>query len=233
MNCFLNPRQCCERLHSIEEKLIVQPISPDERNTLVHELEEVSYVIEELEAQAMFINRFAASYFKELKETIVTLYGKIDDSILKYRVSVIEKDAQQLEIFAQTRNFKQLASVVDTLKCQINSLFNTYAPTFEDRRVIAFAQLQLQKATALLEGKPYFDPFLDLEGWSYAETEAVLETIADLLSQNKRTAARLLFSQLSLAQKRLLNAYLAPDDMIAHLLHDVEGSTDHHQLIAG
>jgi hypothetical protein len=229
----LNPRQCCERLHSIEEKLIVQPISPDERNNLVHELEEVSHVIEELEAQATFINRFAASYFKELKDTIVTLYGKIDDSILKYRVSIIEKDAQQLEAFAQAKDFKQLASIVDTLRCQISSLFHTYAPTFEDRRVVAFAQLQLQKATALLEGKPYFDPFLDLEGWSYAETEAVLETVADLLSQNERKAARLLFSQLSPAQRKLLSAYLAPGDMLLHLLHDVEGPADHHQLIAG
>lgn len=233
MNCQLNPSQCYERLHSIEEKLVVQPISPDERKNLAHELEEVSHVIEALEAQANYINRFAASYFKELKETIIKLYGKLDDSTLKYRVAIIEQDALKLETFFQKGDLKKLARAVNTLQYHIKSLFESYAPSFEERRVVAFAQLQLQKATALLEGKSYFDPFNDLEGWSYLETEGVLETIAELLSQNERKAAKLLFKRLSPAQKLLFNAYFAPDDLLPRLLHDVESSTHHHQLIAG
>lgn len=233
MDCSLNPRQCSEVLHSIEEKLIVEPISPEERKHLFHELEEVSHAIEELEAQAANINRFAQSYLKELKETVIKLYGKIDDSALKYRVSLIQKEGLTLEASLQKGDMKSVARLIETLKYHINSLFNSYAPGMEERRVIAFARLQMEKAEAFADGKAYVDPLSDLEGWSYLQAEEAIETVADLLSQNERKAARLLLNRLTLAQKKLFSAYLNPEDILTRFLHDVESSAYQNQAILG
>lgn len=233
MDCSLNPRQCSEVLHSIEEKLVVEPVSPEERKNLFHELEEVSHAIEELETQAAYINRFAQSYLKELKETIVKLYGKIDDSALKYRVSLIQKEGLTLEASLQKGDMKSVARLIETLKYHINSLFDSYAPGLEERRVVAFARLQLEKAEAFADGKAYTDPLSDLEGWSYLQAEEAIETVADLLSQNERKAARLLLNRLTVAQKKLFSAYLNPEDILTRFLHDVESSTYQNHAILG
>lgn len=230
MDLLLNPRQCSEVLHSIEEKLVVEPVSPEARKHLHNELEEVSHAIQELETQAAYINRFAQSYLKELKDTIVTLYGKIDDSALKYRVSLIQKEGLTLEACLQKGDMTSVARLVDTLTYHINSLYDTYAPGLEDRRLIAFARLQLEKASALMEGEVFIDPLTDPEGWTYLQAEEAIETVADLLSQNERRAARLLLNRLTVAQRKLFSAYLNPDDMLARLLHDVESAAHHDQV---
>lgn len=233
MSCTLNPRQCSEMLHSIEEKLIVEPISPEERKNLFEELDSVSHAIQELETQAAYINRFAQSYLKELKDTVVKLYGKIDDSALKYRVTLIQKEGETLAAFLQKGDMKAVARLIETLTYHINSLFESFAPGLEDRRFIAFARLQLEKASAFIEGEVFIDPLSDPEGWSYLQAEEAIETVADLLSQNERKAARLLLNRLTVAQRKLFSAYLNPEDILSRLLHDVESTAHHHQAILG
>lgn len=222
MDCLFNPSQCLERLHLIEEEIVVNPISPDERKNLFYELDEVNHVIEALETQSAHINRFVQSYLKELKEAVIKLYGKIDDSALRYRTSLIQKESLVLEEYLEKGDMKTVACLVDTLTSSINSLFESFSPTLEGRRSIAFARLQLDKASALMEGRTYTDPLSDPEGWSYLQAEEAIETIADLLTQNEKKAARYFLNHLTTLQRRLLNAYLNPEDILAHLLRDVE-----------
>lgn len=233
MDCLLNPRQCSEALHSIEEKLIVEPISPEERKNLSQELDEVSHAIQELETQAAYINRFAQSYLKELRETVVKLYGKIDDSALKYRISLIEKEGLILQDHLQKGDMKSVARLIETLTYHINSLFQSFAPALRERRMIAFARLQLEKASALVAGEVFMDPLADPEGWSYIQAEEAIETVADLLVQNERKALRLFLRALTPSQKKLLNAYFNPGDPLSSLIHDIECPTYYNQSILG
>lgn len=203
--------QACEQLLSqIEQRVAEKPISPDERDSLLLELDETSQALHELQQQAAFINSFAQKRFSEMEQRIVFLYGRIHDQTIKFMVTLIETGAGFLRA---TTDLELRAELIDSLKEHINFLFANYSPSIADRQLIFFAL------------------GMDVEEWAFLETQAVLEDLVNMYQDKK--AVRPMWSQLSQKQKELFYAFLSPQEAAMSLLHDEKRPTDYEQVFLG
>jgi len=219
-----------EKLEHIE-KLCAQPISEEVHEEIIHTLDEVHSNLSQCDATAAKTNLFAQSFLKELQEKAIFLYGKVDDSFHQYEIEVIKEETADLALTVQQRNFLKLAMVIESLKAHINQLLENFSPALSDRRVLVYAKMTLDQAQSLIEGKPIQD--LEMSEWTFLETEAIIEELAEYLGNHDRLSVKLLLSRLSPAQKKLVMGYLNPNDLLSCLLHDVEGSADDEQLFGG
>ncbi len=219
-----------EKLENIE-KLCAQPISEELHEEIIHTLDEVHSNLSQCDTTAAKTNLFAQSFLKELQEKAIFLYGKVDDSFHQYEIEVIKDETASLALTVQQKDFLKLAMVIESLKAHINQLLETYSPALSERRVLVYAKMTLEQAESMLQGKPVQD--LEMPEWTYLETEAIIEELAEYLGNNDKVSVKLLLSHLSPAQKKLVMGYLNPNDLLTCLLHDVEGSTDDEQLLGG
>ena len=219
-----------EKLEHIE-KLCAQPISEEVHEEIIHTLDEVHSNLSQCDATAAKTNLFAQSYLKELQEKAIFLYGKVDDSFHQHEIEVIKDETASLTLTVQQKNFLKLALVIDSLKAHINHLLEHFSPSLADRRILVYAKMALEQAESLIEGKPVRD--LEMSEWTYLETEAIIEELAEYLGNNDRVSVKLLLNRLSPSQKKMVMGYLNPNDLLSCLLHDVEGSTDNEQLFGG
>lgn len=219
-----------EKLESIE-RLCAQPISEEVHEEIIHSLDEVHKNLSQCDTTAAKTNLFAQSYLKELQEKAVFLYGKVDDSFHQYEIDVIKEETASLAVTVQQKDLLTLASIIESLKAHINQLLESYSPALSERRVLVYAKMTLEQAEALLKGQMIQD--FDMTEWTYLETEAIIEELAEYLGNNDRVSVRLLMSRLTPAQKKLVMGYLNPNDLLSCLLHDVEGSADNEQIFGG
>jgi DNA gyrase/topoisomerase IV subunit A len=193
-----------EKLESIE-KLCAQPISEEVHEEIIHSLDEVHKNLSECDTTAAKTNLFAQSYLKELQEKAVFLYGKVDDSFHQYEIDVIKEETASLAATLQQKDLLTLASIIDSLKAHINQLLESYSPALSERRVLVYAKITLEQAEALLKGQLIQD--WDMSEWTYLETEAIIEELAEYLGNNDKVSVRLLMSRLTPAQKKLVMGY--------------------------
>jgi hypothetical protein len=219
-----------EKLEHIE-RLCAQPISEEVHEEIIHTLDEVHSNLSQCDATAAKTNLFAQSFLKELQEKAIFLYGKVDDSFHQYEIEVIKDETTSLALTVQQKDFLKLAMVIESLKAHINQLLETYSPALSERRVLVYAKMTLEQAESMLDGKPVQD--LEMSEWTFLETEAIIEELAEYLGNNDKVSVKLLLSRLSPAEKKLVMGYLNPNDLLTCLLHDVEGSTDDEQLYGG
>ena len=219
-----------EKLEKIE-RLCAQPISEELHEEIIHTLDEVHSNLSQCDTTAAKTNLFAQSFLKELQEKAIFLYGKVDDSFHQYEIEVIKDETASLALTVQQKDFLKLAMVIESLKAHISQLLETYSPALSERRVLVYAKMTLEQAESMLQGKPVQD--LEMSEWTYLETEAIIEELAEYLGSNDKVSVKLLLSRLSPAQKKLVMGYLNPNDLLTCLLHDVEGSTDNEQLFGG
>jgi hypothetical protein len=203
--------QACEHLLAqLERRVAEKPISPDERDSLLLELDETSQALHHLQEDAAYINAFAQKRFAEMEQRIVFLHGRIHDQTIKFLVTLIETGAGFLKA---TADLELRAELIDSLKEHINFLFSNYSPSLEDRMLIFFAL------------------GMNIEEWAFLETEAVLEDLVNTYQDKK--AIRPTWSQLSQKQKELFYAFLAPQEAAMSLLHDEKRPTDYEQVFIG
>jgi hypothetical protein len=219
-----------EKLETIE-RLCAQPITEEVHEEIIQTLDEVHQNLSQCDTTAAKTNLFAQSYLKELQEKAVFLYGKVDDSFHQHEIDVIKEETASLAVTVQQRDLLRIASVLESLKSHITHLLEIYSPALSERRVLVYAKMTLEQAEALLRGQML--PELEMSEWTYLETEAIIEELAEYLGNNDRVSVRLLMNRLSPAQKKLVMGYLNPNDLLSCLLHDVEGSTDNEQLFGG
>jgi hypothetical protein len=219
-----------EKLEQIE-RLCAQPISEEVHEEIIHTLDEVHSNLSQCDATAAKTNLFAQSFLKELQEKAIFLYGKVDDSFHQHEIEVIKEETASLTLTVQQKDLLKLVMVIESLKAHINQLLENFSPALSDRRVLVYAKMALEQAQSLIEGKPIQD--LEMSEWTYLETEAIIEELAEYLGNNDRVSVKLLLSRLSPVQKRLVMGYLNPNDLLSCLLHDVEGSTDDEQFFGG
>jgi hypothetical protein len=217
-----------EKLEAIE-KLCAQPISEEVHEEIIHTLDEVHQNLSDTTAAKT--NLFAQSYLKELQEKAIFLYGKIDDSFHQHEIEVIKEETASLALTVQQKDLLKLVMVIESLKAHINQLLENFSPALADRRILVYAKITLSQAESLLEGKPAEN--LEMSEWTFLETEAIIEELAEYLGSNDRMSVKLLLDRLSPAQKKLVMGYLNPDHLLACLLHDVEGAADDEQLFGG
>ena len=222
--------QCAMKLASIDKELHSKPVTEDARKLFIQELNEVHESLFQLRTTAVQVNRFAQSFFEELNQKTVSLYGEIDDCFYKRELEVIQ---HQTKILAQTLQANKMADVsreADSLKFHINQLLESFSPLLQDRRILVFARLTLEQAEAYLQGQLAGE--IDLSDWAFLEAESIIIEIHDHLSSNDKGSLRLLINQLTAAQKRLIMAYFDPEDLIARLLHEVEGPAYNDKIVA-
>lgn len=217
-----------EKLEAIE-KLCAQPISEEVHEEIIHTLDEVHQNL--CDTTAAKTNLFAQSFLKQLQEKAIFLYGKVDDSFHQYEIEVIKEETASLALTVQQRDFLKLVLVIESLKAHINQLLENFSPALADRRVLVYAKMTLAQAESLLKGNP--PEALEMSEWTFLETEAIIEELAEYLGNNDRMSIKLLLARLSPAQKKLVMGYLNPNDLLTCLLHDVEGSADEEQLFGG
>jgi hypothetical protein len=218
------------KLDSIDEELHTQPVTKEMREHIIQELNEVHESLFHLKTTAVQVNRFAQSFLEELRQKAVFLYGEIDDFYYKHELEVIQ---HQTEILAQTlqeHDMGRVSQLADALKCNINQLLESYSPLLQERRILVLARLTLEQAEAFLNGQ--LSGVIDLNEWAFLEAESIIQEIYEHLSNNDRGNLRLLMQQLTASQKRVVMAYFDPKDLIASLLHDVEGTANNDQLFA-
>jgi hypothetical protein len=206
-----NAQSCARIIHSIEDLLTHEPISPEKGEELQHVLHDMQQFLTE---QAGHINQFALSRLQELNQHIIELYGKIDDGILNYKVQQIALEAEVLE---GLEDLTARASAVDKLKANIKSLFQTYAPSLEQRRVLAII---LEKASRLAQG-------LEV---SSEDIDRMVFVAEEILKEENVSFARLLFQQLQKEPKKFLHYYFGSIEEVPDFLHDVERATNNNAL---
>lgn len=220
-----------EVLSSVKNTLESEPVTDEIRQFLLEKLDSASRNLSSLERTASSVNNFAVSYFQELREKAITLYGKVDDSYLQHEVVVLQDETHDLEDVMNKKDVHQMAQRINDIRDHLVKILNEFSPALQERRSLVAAKLVLEKAEAFLRGEQLPEIFLD--EMSLLEMEAVLEEIADYLTDNNRGALRLLMKRLSPAQRKIVLAYLEPKDLLTNMLHDIEGTTDQNIMVAG
>jgi len=219
-----------EVLSSVKNVLESKPVTDEVREELLQKLDNVSHKLSSVEKVAGQVNQFALSYFAQLREKAISLYGKIDDSYLHHEVVVLQDETHQLEDTIDRKDFERIALRIQNMKEHLSKILSEFRPALAERRSLVAAKLVLEKAEALLRGEELSE--LTLTEWSMLETEAILEEIADYLADDNRGALRLLMRRLTPTQRRLAQAYLEPKDLLSHFLHDIEGAADQSNMLA-
>ncbi len=213
-----------EVLSSVNNTLESEPVTDEVRQLLLDKLDAASRHLSSLERTASNVNQFALSYFGELRQKAITLYGKVDDSYLQHEVVVLKDETHDLEDVINKKDVHAMARRISDIKEHLIKILNEFCPALQERRALVAAKLVLEKAEAFLRGEELEE--LSLDEMSLLETESVLEEIADYLAENNRGALRLLMKQLSPAQRKIVLAYLEPKDLLTSLLHDIERPAD-------
>jgi hypothetical protein len=208
-----------EKLHSIEEELHAQPITGELREQIIQELNEVHTGISQLETTAARVDIFAQQFVARLRQQAIFLYGEIDSYFYKHELEVIEQETKLLALTLQLKD----VSRIDALKGHINKLLESHSPLLTERRVLVLARLVLEQAEAILAGREIQE--ITINEWSYLQTEEIIEEIAEYLGNNDRQGVKDLWRGLSPFERKLVLAYLNPNDLLC-FLHDIEGAAD-------
>jgi hypothetical protein len=220
-----------EVLSSVKNTLESEPVTDEVRLFLLNKLNAASSNLSSFEKTASTVDVFAQSYFQQLREQARTLYGELDDSYLHHEVVVLQDETHDLEEVMNQKDIHKMAQRVQDIKDHLNKILNEFRPAFQERRALVAAKLVLEKAEALLRGEELAELELDEEAFNVSE--GILEELAEYLADDNRAARRLLMSQLTPAQKKIVSAYLAPEDLLTHLLHDVERPAHQNIMFAG
>ncbi|MBS0647605.1 MAG: hypothetical protein JSS10_00100 [Verrucomicrobia bacterium] len=220
-----------EKLHEIEEELHAQPITEEVREQIIHELDEVHENLSKCETTAAQVNRFALSFLEELRQKAVFLYGEIDDFYHQHEIDVIHQETASLAQALQQKDSLKVALLINSLKNHIDHLLESYSPALSQRRVLVMAKLAMERAEASLSGQQL--PEIEVSEETFLETEALMEEMAEYLGNDDKGGLRLFMNRLSGSQKRLVRGYLDPQDLLAGLLHDVEGTAYNEQIFGG
>lgn len=220
-----------EVLSSVKNVLESEPVTDEVREYLLDKLDTASRHLSSLERTATNVNQFALSYFGELRQKAISLYGKVDDSYLQHEVVVLQDETHDLQDVMNKRDVQSMALRISEIKDHLIKILNEFSPALQERRSLVAAKLVLEKAEAFLRGEEI--PELPLDEMSLLESEAILEEIADYLAANNRGALRLLMKRLSPGQQKIVLAYLEPKDLLTSLLHDIERPANQNIMIAG
>jgi|GEM_PF-5545489 hypothetical protein len=205
MDLGFNTQSCARMIDCIEGMLQKDAISPQKGEQLQYVLHDMQLFLTD---EASKINQFALPRLEELNEHIIELYGKIDTGVLNYKIQQIELEAEHLET---VQGAVALASAVDALRAHIKSLFQSYAPALDQRRVLA---ILLEKADRLLQGKET----QDLSQMIYMAEE--------VLKEEDRGYARFLFRQLPRDFKKFFHYYLGNIEETVDDLHEITHPTN-------
>lgn len=190
------------KLHSLEEELHAQSVKEELPEQLIHELNSIH---EGLNTLAPQVNQFAKSFFEELRQKTVVLYGEIDDFCHKHALEVIR---QETETFLMQKT--KARAVV--LKEHIEELLDSYRPTLSERRVVVVARLALED--------------VDVSEEALLEAEVIVEEVAEYLGSGDRKGLAFFLRRLSAEQRRVVLTYLDPG-----LFHDVEGAANEGKIV--
>ena len=218
-----------EVLTSVTQTLESEDVTDEVRYALFQKLDVASRNLSSLENTASNVNRFAMTYFQELRAKAINLYGKVDDSYLQHEVVVLQDETHDLQDVMEKQDMEKMAKRIQDIKGHLSKILNEFRPAFQEKRALVAAKLVLEQAEAFLRGEKLTDVLLDEE--TMCESEALLEEIVEYLAEDTKAARRQLrqrLDELSFAQRKIVSAYLSKD-----LLHDIERSTYQNIMIAG
>ncbi len=195
--------ECFNKVNWIQN-YVACPINEKEHDELTRNLENVQERLKTLGASV---------FSKPLEDQIISLYGKIDESLFRYELGRIQNEATILEASRKAGNRKIVSQTTALLQNHITAIWDRYRPSLEERRVIAHIEQQLQET--------------DLSDEKVVEEALIL--IAEALSTNDEKRAAFVFNNLSPAEQKLLCSYL-PQEERSDLLHEIEGATHNDKI---
>ncbi|MFS8563196.1 MAG: hypothetical protein LVR00_02225 [Rhabdochlamydiaceae bacterium] len=215
--------QCVNQVNSIQNQAS-NPLSQEEHSELVQKLDRVKITIDCL----------SGVFTKSLKDQVICLYGKIDDALISHELNTIKQEALNIQNMIRKGDCKTLSQTTRSLKNHIAALWDHYCPSLKERRVIAFAEEQLEEA-ASINGKcsdhrpTQNTKAAKLSAQEKEETEYALEAIGEALSENDEKRAAFAFNALSKEQQKLLCTYL-PKEERSSFLHEIERAANNNKI---
>lgn len=197
---------CVSQVGSIQAE-VLSPIDFKKHKELTLELDHVKDELEQVPSHGPFLKNF--------KDQIVSLYGKIDESLISFELKRIQNEAKTIEVSLQSGNFKSVRKITESLRNHITSLWDHYRPSLEERRVLVFAEEMLKRAQNIGAN----EAILSFE--EKQEVECALEGIGMALAEQDEKRAAFLFNALSEEQKKCLCSYL-PQEERSGLWHEIK-----------
>lgn len=142
-----------EVLSSVKEAIESTPVTDEVRDELLEKLDIASRQLSSLEKVAGQVNQFAVSYFAQLRQQAVSLYGKVDDSYLQHEVVVLQDETHKLQDTINDKDFGKIALRIAAMKEHLSKILNEFSPALQERRSLVAAKLVLEKAEAFLREK--------------------------------------------------------------------------------
>ncbi|NGX39024.1 MAG: hypothetical protein KR126chlam1_00342 [Chlamydiae bacterium] len=239
-----------QKLQVIRDKVRSEQISPTTREQLHKELESLQSSMELLRQSAMQIASHSQQQFSQMDEmddSIISLYGEIEDAFEDYEVTLISKTALAIGSLLELGKIGKVAKMIEGLSHNIHFLFNHRRPSLAHRRVIHLAMKLMDHANGILTGKGQSNKehmhlvhiLKILMREALAKAQACIDPeegalvmqlyeIAELFYERKKKEAHLrlnlIHSQLTPAQqKRLEAAGDSIDELIQILLEIADG----------
>lgn len=150
-NIFENYFKLSQKIQYFEQRLKSEDVTPEARHVLHKELESLQGTLEKLRQTAVETQATSKQFFSQLEETenqVIFLYKEIEEGFENYEISLISKEALELGKGFEKGNMGSIAKKIDSLKHNIQFLFQHRRPSMQHRRII---QLALQLTTSIHE----------------------------------------------------------------------------------
>ena len=165
----LDPSGCSLRFRPSLERSLHLPVSPRKYQLLTKKLDNALKTLREGEGKTT--NVFAKAQTEQLKEQMVELYGKLEDSLVEREVAQIQEESTSL------RKGRLTLKAIKKLETHIHALEKNHLTLVPDRRIIADAKQALTEAKAKMKGEPvvrHFDMLANQKNVRFVDEIALL-----------------------------------------------------------
>ena len=163
------PKWVQSEVQTIAGEIATSPVSPRKYQLLSKKLDNALKTLREGEGKTT--NVFAKAQTQQLKEQMVELYGKLEDSLVEREVAQIQEESTSL------RKGRLTLKAIKKLETHIHALEKNHLTLVPDRRIIADAKQALAEAKAKLKGEPvirHFDMLANQKNVRFVDEVALL-----------------------------------------------------------
>jgi|GEM_PF-5500154 len=196
-------------LFCIKNIVNTQPMTWELHDALIDQLNILQKKIFPSDTTITNTNVFVKNFLQEVRQEIISLYGKIEHSLCKHELTLIKTETDFLKKNLQQNDLLQIALITKSLKDHIDRLCHSFTLTLKERRVIILANIEITHAIKIIQKEsPSLLPSFVVEKEQCEEVEMLLEELSEYLEYFNKKEFKLLWNRLSFSQKNLIIAYL-------------------------
>jgi hypothetical protein len=142
-----------QRINSFEMNIKTTAVGSEERQKLHGELDAIYEEIEAMQTGAMKTNGVVLPLLAQMREQIISLYGKVEEFFENHSVSCIAQEALHLSLLLTRGETAKAALLSARLKGKIQSFTDERLPSLHNRKILALAQKLSREAEEPEEGR--------------------------------------------------------------------------------